>query len=71
MPAYVVKTLDDNKLIDAYNNRPPYQRNDYMSWIIRAKQDATKQKRIDQMVTELKKGNVYMKMKWNPLNRMS
>ncbi|MDX1379069.1 MAG: YdeI/OmpD-associated family protein, partial [Anaerolineales bacterium] len=56
--------LNEHNLMDAYNARPPYQRNDYIGWITRAKREATQQKRLNQMLDELKKGNVYMKMKW-------
>jgi uncharacterized protein YdeI (YjbR/CyaY-like superfamily) len=52
--------------MDAYHARPPYQQNDYIGWITRAKQAATKQKRLDQMLGELESGGVYMNMKWNP-----
>jgi hypothetical protein len=34
-------------------------------WITRARLTATRHKRLKQMLDELKKGNVYMKMKWN------
>jgi len=50
--------------MDAYNSRPPYQRNDYIGWIQRAKLEATRQKRLNLMLDELKRGDVYMKMKW-------
>ncbi|HSG43712.1 MAG TPA: YdeI/OmpD-associated family protein [Anaerolineales bacterium] len=30
-------------MTDAYNARPPYQRNDYIGWITRAKREETKQ----------------------------
>jgi uncharacterized protein YdeI (YjbR/CyaY-like superfamily) len=50
--------------MEAYYERPPYQRNDYIGWINRAKRDETKQKRLNQMLDELEKGNVYMKMEW-------
>ena len=42
--------------------RPPYQRNDYIGWITRAKLPATRQKRLEQMLDELEKGDAYMKM---------
>lgn len=45
-----------------YLERPAYQQNDYIGWINQAKQDATKQKRLNQMLDELKQGGVYMKM---------
>jgi uncharacterized protein YdeI (YjbR/CyaY-like superfamily) len=53
-------------LLKLYNARPAYQRNDYLGWISRAKLEATKEKRINQMLTELKQGDRYMKMRWNP-----
>jgi uncharacterized protein YdeI (YjbR/CyaY-like superfamily) len=40
--------------------RPPYQQNDYIGWITLAKLESTKQKRLNQMLDELKKGGVYM-----------
>ena len=42
-----------------------YQQNDYIGWINRAQQEATKQKRLNQMLDELERGGVYMNMKWN------
>ncbi|WP_342329106.1 YdeI/OmpD-associated family protein [Pedobacter sp. FW305-3-2-15-E-R2A2] len=41
-----------------------YQQNDYLGWIERAKLPDTKEKRMQQMLTELKNGTVYMKMNW-------
>jgi len=64
MPDFVRKALFETGLMDAYNNRPPYQRNDYLSWITRAKQENTQQKRLNQMLDELAAGNSYMKMKY-------
>jgi uncharacterized protein YdeI (YjbR/CyaY-like superfamily) len=66
MPTYFRNALAENNLMDAYRSRPPYQQNDYIGWIQRAKLEATKQKRLNQMLDELKKGDVYMKMKWKP-----
>ena len=66
MPDYVRDALNKRGLMDAYRARPAYQRNDYIGWITRAKQESTKQKRLKQMLDELRKGGVYMKMKWNP-----
>jgi uncharacterized protein YdeI (YjbR/CyaY-like superfamily) len=63
MPDFVRKALVERGLMDAYLNRPPYQRNDYLSWIIRAKQENTQQKRLNQMLDELAAGDSYMKMK--------
>ena len=65
IPTFVKNALDEAGLTSAYKERPPYQQNDYIGWIIRAAREETKQKRLQQMLDELKKGNVYMKMKWN------
>jgi uncharacterized protein YdeI (YjbR/CyaY-like superfamily) len=65
MPDFIRNALDSRGLMDTYKARPPYQRNDYIGWITRAKREETVQKRLNQMLDELKKGNVYMKMKWN------
>ena len=65
MPDFVGDALNERGLMDAYRSRPPYQQNDYIGWINRAKLESTKQKRLNQMLDELKKQNVYMNMKWN------
>lgn len=64
MPDYVRDALIEHDLMDAYRSRPPYQQNDYIGWIIRAKRPATKKKRLAQMLDELEQGDVYMKMDW-------
>lgn len=66
MPDFIREALDTRGLMDAYRSRPPYQQNDYIGWITRAKQEETKQKRLNQMLDELRSGGVYMKMKWKP-----
>ena len=66
MPAFVRSALDERGLTEAYNVRPPYQRNDYLGWIIGAKQEATRMKRLDQMLEELEGGRLYMNMVWRP-----
>lgn len=70
MPNFVRRALVKHKLLDAYHNRPPYQQNDYISWITRAKQTATQEKRLNHMLDELVKGNLYMGMVWRPKRRM-
>ena len=65
MPDFIRDALNENDLMDAYHSRPPYQQNDYIGWIQRTKREETKQKRLHQMLDELKKKNVYMKMKWH------
>jgi hypothetical protein len=64
MPTFVREALEAKGLMNAYETRPPYQRNDYLGWIARAKLPATQQKRLAQMLDELKLGDVYMKMIW-------
>jgi DNA transformation protein len=64
MPDFMRDALSTQKLTQAYDERPPYQRNDYIGWIMKAKLPATQQKRLAQMLDELEKGDVYMKMVW-------
>ena len=66
MPDDVRDTLTARKLTAAYDERPAYQRNDYLLWIASAKRRDTRQKRINQMLDELTKGGVYMGMRHNP-----
>ena len=66
MPKHIRALLMRHGLLKLYNARPPYQRNDYLGWISRAKLETTKEKRINQMLEELKQGDRYMKMRWNP-----
>jgi uncharacterized protein YdeI (YjbR/CyaY-like superfamily) len=65
MPDFFRTVLNARGLMEAYQARPPYQQNDYIGWVMRAKREATRQKRLDQMLDELERGGVYMKMKWN------
>lgn len=62
MPVFVSEALKAAGLESAYAARPPYQRNDYIGWITKAKLPATQQKRLSQMLDELARGDVYMKM---------
>ena len=62
MPDYIKKALEENSLMDAYKDRPAYQQNDYIGWIDRAIKPETILKRLNQMLDELKRGGVYMKM---------
>lgn len=66
MPAFVREALIKQGVMDAYKARPPYQRNDYLGWIARAKLETTKQKRLRQMLDELRGGRLYMNMAWKP-----
>ena len=64
MPDFVREALRDRKLMDRYDGRPAYQRNDYLGWINRAKLMETKEKRLAQMLGELEAGDAYMGMAW-------
>lgn len=64
MPDFIRDALDEYELAEAYFARPDYQQNDYIGWITRAKRERTRQKRLAQMLVELEKGDVYMKMDW-------
>jgi hypothetical protein len=66
MPEFVLDALGKHSLLAAYKNRPPYQQNDYISWINRAKRTVTKEKRLHQILDELECGDVYMKMPYKP-----
>ena len=66
MPDFVRQALDDSGLMDAYDARPPYQRNDWLGWIARAKKAETRQKRLSSMLRELEQGHGYMGMDWRP-----
>ncbi len=63
MPDFVKHALDERGLMAAYRERPAYQQNDYLGWINRAKRQETKEKRLHQMLDELKLGGVYMNMR--------
>ena len=69
MPAFVRTALEEQGLLDAFEARPPYQRNDYLGWIARGKREDTRQRRLAQMLDELRRGDVYMKMKWSGSKR--
>lgn len=65
MPDDIRAALAGRGLTAAYDARPAYQRNDYLGWIAQAKRPETRQKRLDQMLDELERGGVYMRMTWN------
>ena len=65
MPEFIHRALSEHRLTEAYRNRPPYQQNDYVGWITRAKREDTRQKRLAQMLDELRRGDRYMKMSYS------
>ena len=62
MPNDIAAALKSSGLRADYNARPAYQRNDYIGWINRAKTPETRIKRLEQMLTELAQGGIYMGM---------
>jgi uncharacterized protein YdeI (YjbR/CyaY-like superfamily) len=63
MPSDIKAELERQNLCSAYDARPPYQRNDYLGWILKAKRPQTRAKRTAQMLSELKSGKSYMGMR--------
>lgn len=66
MPPEIKTALQQAGVTAEYKSRPAYQQNDYIGWITRARREETRRKRLDQMLRELKRGGVYMGMKWKP-----
>ena len=69
MPEFMRQALDARGLTAAYQDRPAYQRNDYIWWITSPKRPQTRDKRLAQMLDELEKGGVYMGMSHGPSRR--
>ncbi len=66
MPEDVREALEREGVSEDYEQRPAYQRNDYLGWIGAAKRSETRAKRLAQMIEELRQGGVYMKMEHAP-----
>lgn len=66
MPADVEAALASSDRHADYDDRPAYQRNDYLGWIAQAKGSETRSRRIVQMLNELARGGVYMGMSHAP-----
>lgn len=69
MPGDIEMVLRAHEVLDAYEERPAYQRNDYLAWIGRARQPETRARRLGQMLDELREGGVYMGMTHAPSRR--
>jgi len=69
MPDDVREKLNERGAMELYQERPFYQRNDYLAWIGRAVGLETRRQRIEQMLDELEQGGVYMKMDHPPSRR--
>ena len=70
MPGNIEEKLVARNLMEDYRQRPAYQRNDYIGWIERAKRGETRQKRLNQMLDELERGGIYMKMDHPPSRKI-
>lgn len=70
LPPDVEAVLLERGLMDAYRSRPAYQQNDYVGWITEAKRQATREKRLSQMLDELAAGDRYMKMPWRATDQV-
>ena len=66
LPDSIRNILIQEDVLAAYEARPYYQRNDYLQWIASAKREETINKRIAQMVEELRSGSLYMNMEYKP-----
>jgi hypothetical protein len=66
MPGNVRGALAKHNLLEAFQARPDYQRNEYLKWIASAAGVATRQLRLDQMLDELAKGRVFKGEAWTP-----
>lgn len=65
MPEDIRQRMETEKVLAVYRLRPAYQQNDYIGWISRAKRPETREKRIAQMIAELKAGDSYMGMDYH------
>lgn len=66
LPDFIDDALKEENLELIYKSRPVYQKNDYIAWIGRSRTEKTLIKRLDQMLAELKNGDIYMKMEYSP-----
>ena len=60
IPDYINHELQKAGLTEAYLIRPAYQRNDYIRWIESAVRIPTRQKRLEQMFSELRSQDAFM-----------
>ncbi len=65
MPDDIHQALLAHGLLEAYQQRPAYQQNDYIGWITRGRRPATREKRLRQMLDELVAGDSYMRMAYH------
>ena len=63
LPDWYKKVLQKEKLLEKYESQIYTYRKGYLQWIEGAKQPQTKEKRINQMISEVRGGKIYMGMK--------
>lgn len=66
MPGFVKSALSSKSLLEAYRARPQYQQTEYLAWINGAKLSDAKRTRLNQMLDELAKGDVFKGEPWTP-----
>jgi len=66
MPNFVKEALLQGGLMEAHRERPAYQQNDFIDWIMWAKCQETIERRLAQMLIELECGDKYMNMPYRP-----
>lgn len=62
---FIRERLVRENVLDKYNERPAYQRSQYIDWITSAKRETTKENRLNQMIDELKAGDSFKGEKYN------
>lgn len=62
---FIKERLVRENVLDKYNERPAYQRSQYIDWITSAKRETTKENRLNQMIDELKAGDSFKGEKYN------
>ncbi len=55
-PSILAQSLKDNKLEEAFNNCTIAKKNEFINYILEAKQEATKLRRIDKIIPMIKDG---------------
>jgi len=70
---FIRDALHERGLMGLYRARPAYQQNNYIGslCVTRAKLETTRQKRLSQILNELKQGDVYMNMSWKKSHTLS
>lgn len=66
IPANVRGALTKKNLMEAFLDRPDYQRRDYLKGVEHAFGTPAKQKLIDQLVADLENGKQFQGKPWEP-----